>query len=206
MWVTNVPNCVPSSPRKRPERNDHQGVSTIPGPSDGAQIPPPSAAPELEIDGLSIRYVAGGSPTGQPLVLLSPLARERLRLRPDLTSPRLPVLAHRDRSAGLRTIRRTSGPVQPARTSRLSSADRRSSRRRIGALGLLRVAARAPVAQRPPEAQHRRAHALSQRLQILRVIRIRHLAPLRIASRRRRRRRHHARPAFQRQAAHAREH
>ncbi|AYG03938.1 alpha/beta hydrolase [Gryllotalpicola protaetiae] len=36
------------------------------------QIPMPSEAERIEIDGLSIRYVRGGSPAGVPLVLLSP--------------------------------------------------------------------------------------------------------------------------------------
>ncbi len=39
---------------------------------DAAQIPEPSSASQLEIDGLAIRYVAGGDPAGAPLVLLSP--------------------------------------------------------------------------------------------------------------------------------------
>jgi pimeloyl-ACP methyl ester carboxylesterase len=41
-------------------------------PSDAAGIPAPSEASQLDIDGLAIRYVAGGSAAGQPLVLLSP--------------------------------------------------------------------------------------------------------------------------------------
>jgi pimeloyl-ACP methyl ester carboxylesterase len=45
-------------------------MSTIPG--DGAQIPEPAAASRVEIDGLMIRYVAGGASAGTPLVLLSP--------------------------------------------------------------------------------------------------------------------------------------
>ena len=44
-------------------------MSTIPG---GAQIPEPSAASQLEIDGLAIRHVTGGAPAGTPLVLFSP--------------------------------------------------------------------------------------------------------------------------------------
>ena len=47
-------------------------MSAIPG---GAQIPDPSAASHLEIDGLTIRYVTGGAPAGTPLVLLSPWPR-----------------------------------------------------------------------------------------------------------------------------------
>ena len=45
-------------------------MSTIPG--DGAQIPEPAAASQVEIDGLMIRYVAGGASAGTPLVLFSP--------------------------------------------------------------------------------------------------------------------------------------
>jgi pimeloyl-ACP methyl ester carboxylesterase len=41
-------------------------------PSDADQIPAPAAASQLDIDGLAIRYVAGGFPAGEPLVLLSP--------------------------------------------------------------------------------------------------------------------------------------
>ena len=36
------------------------------------QIPSPSEAARIEVDGLSIRYLRGGSPAGVPLVLLSP--------------------------------------------------------------------------------------------------------------------------------------
>jgi pimeloyl-ACP methyl ester carboxylesterase len=45
-------------------------MSTILG--DAAQIPEPSLASQLEIDGLEVRYVSGGDPAGTPLVMLSP--------------------------------------------------------------------------------------------------------------------------------------
>jgi pimeloyl-ACP methyl ester carboxylesterase len=45
-------------------------MSTTPRNPD--QIPEPSAASQLHVDGLTIRYVAGGAATGTPLVLLSP--------------------------------------------------------------------------------------------------------------------------------------
>jgi pimeloyl-ACP methyl ester carboxylesterase len=41
-------------------------------PPDPAQIPEPSAASQLQADGLTIRYVAAGAAAGTPLVLLSP--------------------------------------------------------------------------------------------------------------------------------------
>jgi pimeloyl-ACP methyl ester carboxylesterase len=45
-------------------------MSTVPDNPD--QIPEPSAASQVQVDGLTIRYVAGGAAAGTPLVLLSP--------------------------------------------------------------------------------------------------------------------------------------